>query len=308
MEVISILNERGFPLEASWKIGCYAFSPLEAIEKGYYELFACRFFYPLACQNNSEVWICASKFGAIAVLKELHVRNISGCNSYVIYEACGHGHLNVVLWLLEEGLGKTSSELFDYTASKGQLTVLKFLNSLGVCGSEYAMNGACEHGHLDVVVWLHTNCKEGCTVDAMNWAAENGHLDVVVWLHENRNEGCTEYAFDNAARNGHLEVVEWLHYYVGIGFTDSMFALVVGNRHLHIVKWLFKHISTRWHSANSAIDIAIFNGDTEMVKLLMNHCHRCPSIQAINAAAVMGHIEVVEWLHKTYGYNCNLKI
>ena len=306
MEVINTLNELGFPLEASWKIACYTFNPLSAIQKGYYELFACRFFYPLVVDDINEVWLCACKYGAISVLQELKNRNISGHNYYLIYEAAGHGQLETVQWLVKHGIGKCTRELFDYAASKGQLCVLKWLLSIGITGSVYAMNGASEYGHLDTVIWLHENTKEGCTVDAMNWASENGFLNVVVWLHENRNEGCTEYAFDNAARNGHLEVIEWLYYYAGVGFTDAMFALVVGNRHLHIVKWLFRHVSTRWHSANSAIDIAIFNGDIEMVKCLMDNCHRCPSIQAINAASIMGHREIVHWLKKTYGYNCNI--
>ncbi len=46
------------------------------------------------------------KFGAIAVLKELHLRNIMGCNLYYLREACGHGHLDVVMWLLQQGLEK----------------------------------------------------------------------------------------------------------------------------------------------------------------------------------------------------------
>ena len=70
---------------------------------------------------------------------------------------------------------------------------------------------------MDSDIWkllngsLHENRTEGCSTFAMNGAAENGHLEVVKWLHENRTEGCTTYAMDFAVEKGHLEVVKWLH-------------------------------------------------------------------------------------------------
>jgi hypothetical protein len=65
--------------------------------------------------------------------------------------------------------------------------------------------------------------------------------------------------------------------------------------------------AVKWYNCDDAINIAIFNGDLEMVKWLMEHMHRCPSIHVVNAVSKNGHYEVVEWLYKTYGYNCNLK-
>ncbi len=60
----------------------------------------------------------------------------------------------------------------------------------------------CTKGHLDILIWLHENRNEGCTVKAMDCASEEGHLDVVKWLHEHRSEGCTSYAMDSAAHRG----------------------------------------------------------------------------------------------------------
>lgn len=69
-----------------------------------------------------------------------------------------------------------------------------------------AMVLAAAQGHLEMVIFLHHNRKEGTTTDCMDVAATYGHLDVVRWLHFNRAEGCTTRALDGAARNGHLKV------------------------------------------------------------------------------------------------------
>lgn len=74
------------------------------------------------------------------------------------------------------------------------------------------MDDAAANGHLEVVQWLNSNRKEGCSIRAMNHAALNGHLHVVKWLHETNVGACTNNAMDNAAKNGHLEIVKFLHY------------------------------------------------------------------------------------------------
>ncbi len=97
------------------------------------------------------------------------------------------------------------------SVENGNLHCLKYLFSKGQCAKYSLMDMAAENGHLEIVIWLHENRKEGCTIKAMDMAAKNGHLDVVKWLHFNRKEGCTTWAMDFAAKNGHLEVVKWLH-------------------------------------------------------------------------------------------------
>ena len=76
--------------------------------------------------------------------------------------------------------------------------------------NELSIDIAARYGHLDIVIWLHNNRTEGCSIFAMNKAAENGHLDVVEFLHNNREEGCTTWAMNYAAVNGYLDVVEFL--------------------------------------------------------------------------------------------------
>ncbi len=66
-------------------------------------------FYPLCVDDNTDVWLCAAKYGALGVLQELKNRNISGHNYYVIYEAAGNGHLETLKWLVQENLGKCTS-------------------------------------------------------------------------------------------------------------------------------------------------------------------------------------------------------
>ena len=111
-------------------------------------------------------------------------------------------------------LGEDEAEMMEIgleSGAKGGYLGKVILESR--CGGKFdedVMDWAAKNGHLDVVVWLHENRTEGCSVEAMDWAAKNGHLDVVKWLHENRTEGCSKDAMYWAVGNGHWDVVEWL--------------------------------------------------------------------------------------------------
>jgi hypothetical protein len=92
-------------------------------------------------------------------------------------------------------------------ASKGNITVLKYLRSIESCWHSDTCLAAARNGHLDVVKWCHEN---GCPWDSRTcaWAARNGHLDVLRWCREN---GCpwNEYTCHFAAENGHIHILKW---------------------------------------------------------------------------------------------------
>jgi len=99
---------------------------------------------------------------------------------------------------------------FDVLLREGDLNGIKWKNKYNFEFPDYAMNFTAEHGHLEVVKWLHYNREDGCTHRAMDGAAVGGYLELVKWLHCFRTEGCTDYALYWAAEFGHLEVVKFL--------------------------------------------------------------------------------------------------
>ena len=56
-----------------------------------------------------------------------------------------------------------------------------------IFGDNTVWNNACKAGDIDTVMYLHYNDINGCSTNAMDYAAEHGHLDLVIWLHENRH-------------------------------------------------------------------------------------------------------------------------
>jgi hypothetical protein len=95
-----------------------------------------------------------------------------------------------------------------YTAAReGNLSVLKYLRSLGCAWDNETCSNAAINGHLDVVKWCHEN---GWPWDKYTCAhaAENGHLDVIKWCRENGFpwDALTCYY---AAENGHIDILKW---------------------------------------------------------------------------------------------------
>jgi hypothetical protein len=69
------------------------------------------------------------------------------------------------------------------------------------------------YGHLDVVKYLHSICKE-CSVCAIYFAILNGYLEIVKYLHKNYikvfDKIVMNYAINYASMNEHLEVLKYL--------------------------------------------------------------------------------------------------
>ncbi|RLN47122.1 hypothetical protein BBJ28_00016617 [Nothophytophthora sp. Chile5] len=185
----------------------------------------------------------------------------------------------------------------DRAAAKGHLDVVQWLlaNGLNTCTTA-AMDGAAAAGHLEMVQWLHTSMQAECTPDAMDRAAVNGHLKIVQWLHTNRSEGCTTKAMNGAASSGHLEIVKWLHANRPEGCTSAAVENAVMNRHLRIVRWLFAHsppvVPTSWTILRQS------NFDTLL--FLHSHCPEVFSTEAVEILRAFAPNHVAEWLEEHY--------
>jgi hypothetical protein len=84
-----------------------------------------------------------------------------------------------------------------------ELINIIIMNPTNFCGECKNATDAAKNGHLECLVYAHTN---GCPWDELTCAkaAENGHLECLVYAHEN---GCPwdKWTCTYAADNGHLE-------------------------------------------------------------------------------------------------------
>ncbi|KAG1710656.1 hypothetical protein DVH05_013381 [Phytophthora capsici] len=190
---------------------------------------------------------------------------------------------------------------------------------------------AADHGHLNVVKWLHeqgvqltgtaaidcatrSNClavvewlinvqhhKDQCTEILLD-AVAKGRLDIVQCLHEKLNTSYTTAAMDGAARGGHIHVIMWLHSNTNTGCTTSAMDWASRNGHLNVVKWL--HANRTEGCTTWAMEWAALGGHLDVVQWLHDNRSEGCSDKAMDNAAKYGHLHVVKWLHANRTEGC----
>ncbi|KDO27577.1 hypothetical protein SPRG_06845 [Saprolegnia parasitica CBS 223.65] len=154
----------------------------------------------------------------------------------------------------------------DVAVVRGSLPFVRFLHLHGVVGSWWVLDWAAEHGHLDILRYLHATGRYFCTPRAMDLAAHNGHLEVVKFLHYCRREGGSTWAIDWAAKNGHLHIVEFLHRKRDEGCTADALTGAAANGHLAVVQFLYAY--RHEGDVTAALEAAASRGHLHVVQFL----------------------------------------
>jgi hypothetical protein len=178
--------------------------------------------------------------------------------------------------------------LCKVAAREGNLTVLKYLHSLGCLWDSDTCANAAKNGHLDIVKWCRQN---GCrwNIWICCYAAENGHLDVIKWCRQN---GCPWDSFtcSNAAKNGHLDVVKWCHEN-GCRWYSNTCSEAAENGHLDVIKWCHEN-GCPWDA--KTCHNAAGNGRIDILKWCrQNGCEwRQSTCEALESK---GFFDVLQW-------------
>jgi len=281
---------------------------------------------------------CAAKNGHFAVLLWLHQNRSEGCSYEAMDFAAENGHLHIVEWLHFHRTEGCSTNAMDTAAANGHLMTLEWLHqyrtegctSRAFCAAA-AGTGYKEQTFLAVVEWLfsHFPVSEQIVAQSMEQAAISGNLAILEWLYLEHRALLTSSVFDHACAEGHLHVVEWLHRQVGSdpgGCTTWAMDGAAQNGHLQVLEWL--HGNRQEGCTQYALRAAAQSGALEMVAWL--HSHRpelagpgstttteeqrrqeeggavaqeqgageWKSTAVMDAAAISGHLKVVQWLHQ----------
>ena len=125
-----------------------------------------------------------------------------------IFAASG-GHLDVLMWLRDNGYPWHTVRTCNAAARGGNLEMLKYLAKNGRTWNPKTCSQAAAGGHLEMVKYLHENqCPwNGGTC---SFASRGGYLEVLKYAHEN---GCpwNQVTCSYAAAGGHLEVLKYAH-------------------------------------------------------------------------------------------------
>ncbi|RLN89851.1 hypothetical protein BBJ28_00019828 [Nothophytophthora sp. Chile5] len=105
------------------------------------------------------------------------------------------------------------------------------------------------------------------------------------------------------AANGDLGTLQWLvESYLPDEFLTKAVYYAAENGHLHLLEWLWEHHRDIGYWGGTELEGAILNGHVNVVKWLRVHAapHPDSAPVALRAAAEMGDMALVQWLHDTH--------
>lgn len=187
--------------------------------------------------------------------------------------------------------------------------------------------------------WLHMHPDvaykvTGCMAD---FAALGGHLDALRWLHAHDWERCSPKVLNRVVKNDQVHVARWLYEHYPEGYFEDLHDAC---RYLPTVQWALQEYTwtnertrdawmeqtvewaTYWNDRSAvlefillicpdvncgdAIDIAAERGDLALVKRL-HALNASATTEAMDSAAAMGHLSMVQWLHRHRREGCTTK-
>lgn len=184
-----------------------------------------KYFYDMCCVDD---------LGRLRWLYILASDPLLPQHRHAMENACYHGHIRVVKWLMSLG-----------PMPKGLLSWKFFKSFVAACGQ----------GHLSIAQKMHKKLRF-CRFMFMDGfepfreACAGGHLNVAQWLHATFHlSKCealslTPYTFGIVCMEGHLHVAQWLHATFDMDEVDAgehrNIALHVACRYQHwaLVRWL----------------------------------------------------------------------
>ena len=140
------------------------------------------------------------------------------CDLY-LYEATSHGQLNIIKYILENGIAEIPSfrrlEILETVSDKGYLDILKyFVEDLKLDfhqSEEVVLRRASVCGHLDIVKYVvergaDINVRQGSPLRS---AALEGHYEIIKYLVE-KGSIISPKAFEFAQKRKHYHIADYL--------------------------------------------------------------------------------------------------
>ncbi len=109
-------------------------------------------------------------------------------NDYAFCRASGHGHLDIVQYLVYLGanIHAYNEHALQLAAREGHLEIVQYLVSLGAnihANNNAALQSAAKEGHLEVVLYLVSLGADILNDNyALRWSSKHGILNVVQYL------------------------------------------------------------------------------------------------------------------------------
>lgn len=242
-----------------------------------------------------------SRNGYIDIIKWFHNNN-GNCTERAMDWAAENGHQNVVEWLHYNRDEGCTFRAMNLAAQNGYLKIVKFLNENRKEGCiARALDLATIYGHLEIVNYFYesNNNNNKIIKRARYWANEYNQDHIIKWcknpqinttLQSTKYQPkivplITQYSIDTykininnineLARDGRLKEIKILH--IQHPCSERWTTAVIDNAaiegHYETVKFLLANRNEGY--TEDAIEIAMYNGDLDIVELLNNYKEKC---------------------------------
>ncbi|TMW68231.1 hypothetical protein Poli38472_007903 [Pythium oligandrum] len=273
----------------------------------------------------------AAQNGRLDVLEWLDSHRHEGCSPLAVEYAATEGQLDVVKWLCEHRKMEGAPTAMVKAARHGHLATLEYLGQrfpdvFESVGAKM-VHAAIANGHVALMTWLISVLPLRalkCEGDSYSWldvAAEFGQVAILQWFSEHTSElpvgvqidghlpACSPEAIEKAAGNGHIHVLDFLHGHemVEVDSQDDAVKAIqaaVQGGHRDCVEWLVHHFQRHLEepeASTAVMDTAAASGHVEILAF-MRACVVTSSwhtsAKAVNEAARLGWIDVLQWLHQ----------
>jgi roadblock/LC7 domain-containing protein len=213
----------------------------------------------------------------------------------IISHAAKGGHLAVIEWAEQQGLGPATAVNLAPAARAGHLELLRSrlepkggrrINSLVLFPE------AARGGHIDILEWGIQNGVRISSEVICSRAARGGHLHLLRWARE-RGYPWDDRITQLAAKGGHLEVLQWARLN-GCPWSEGVAAAAAGGGHIGVLRWALEAGAPLDESTVAA---AARRGDRATIEWLLSleNAPPCGSLTA-GAAAGEGQLQLLQWL------------
>ncbi|ETI31986.1 hypothetical protein F443_21129, partial [Phytophthora nicotianae P1569] len=174
---------------------------------------------------------------------------------------------------------------------------------------KFSIELACSRGNFEMVKWMMehplgpeacASMKDQCTFDDLLYkAAKSGNAELVGYLLDQGCDDTNAYAIRNAAAKGHFECMKVLLercarcMYSDREPVESAVVEAARNGYLEILEFLHVQDPPLMHPCTERARLT----SPKRRKVESTNIWWARSIEAFNAAAGKGHLEVVKWLH-----------
>ncbi|EGG18585.1 hypothetical protein DFA_04079 [Cavenderia fasciculata] len=250
----------------------------------------------------------AASNGHLDVIKFLHENRIEGASEFALNQS---PNLEIAQFLHYNRSEGCTTLAMDNAVINESMDVLEFLHTHRTEGcSMRAYHYAAMHGRLDVLKFLHLNRTEGSSSRAMDLAIQNDQsLEVISFIESAFKKGCTHASVTNAINNNRLDILEFLHQHFPSPniWVDGINNAFFGHVDLNVLKFLVNNRTERIPGGR-AIDYAAKAGDLESVKFFIAN-GMTPNVgysndSTMDFAASHGHLELVKFLHENRSEGC----